>query len=132
MCVFCKIANNEVPAYTIYEDDDFIAFLDISQATIGHTLIVPKKHYPNIYSLDDVIAGKLGKLSVLLANHLKEKLKTDHMNIITNAGELAGQTVNHFHLHLIPRYINDGMIFKFNRNELSEKEFKKLHNLLKK
>ncbi|MDD4076588.1 MAG: HIT domain-containing protein [Bacilli bacterium] len=126
MCVFCRIANGEIPAYKIYEDKDFIAFLDISQATIGHTLIVTKEHFDNIFTLNANLAEHMGKLIVQLANHLNSVLKTENINLVNNSGALAGQTINHFHLHLIPRYKNDGITIKFNKNKLSPADFKDL------
>ena len=131
MCVFCKIVSGEIPAYKIYEDEFFIAFLDISQATIGHTLIVTKQHFENIFALNTDLAGKLGKLTIQLADHLKRVLKIENINLINNSGILAGQTVYHFHLHLIPRYENDGMLIKFNQNNLSSEKLNDLFTKLK-
>ena len=105
MCIFCKIAKGEIPCYKIYEDNDFLAFLDLSQATKGHTLIIPKKHYDNIFSLDEKIDIMLPVVTV--AKALKKSLKIDNINMINNNGPLAVQTINHFHIHLIPRYDND-------------------------
>lgn len=110
MCLFCKIINNEIPSYKIYEDDDFLAFLDISQATVGHTLIVPKKHCANIFCLDDEIAQKIFVIVKKVSLILKEKLGISDINIINNSGSLAGQTIEHFHIHLIPRYSNDDFV----------------------
>lgn len=107
MCLFCKIVNNEIPSYKIYEDDDFLAFLDISQATIGHTLIVPKKHFANIFCLDDDACSKMLVVVKKVSLILKEKLGINDLNILNNSGSLAGQTIDHFHIHLIPRYSND-------------------------
>ncbi|HOA78097.1 MAG: HIT family protein [Bacilli bacterium] len=126
MCVFCKIVNGDIPSHKIYEDDDFIAILDIAQSTIGHALIITKKHYDNVFALPEETAGKLGALAVKLANHINGVLGAGNMNLLNNAGPLAGQTVNHFHLHLIPRYENDGMIIKFDNNKLTEAEFNDL------
>ena len=96
MCVFCKIINNEIPCYKVYEDDQVIAFLDISQVTHGHTLVVPKKHYENIFVLDEAIAGELYKAVVKVSNILKKGLNLTDLNIINNNGPVAGQTVNHY------------------------------------
>ena len=109
MCLFCKIINKEIPCYKVYEDDDFLAFLDISQATVGHTLVIPKKHYANIFELDDETASKLLIVVKNVANLLKNKLNLSAVNILNNSGELAGQTVHHLHIHIIPRYENDGV-----------------------
>lgn len=109
MCLFCKIINNEIPSYKIYEDEKFLAFLDISQATVGHTLIVPKKHYANIFELDDEAAQEILLVVKKVSLLLKEKLGISDVNIINNSGKLAGQTVDHFHIHIVPRYPNDDL-----------------------
>ncbi|MDD3171953.1 MAG: HIT family protein [Bacilli bacterium] len=121
MCVFCKIANGEIPSYKIYEDDDFLAFLDISQATIGHTLVIPKKHYDSIFDLEE--ETKIFNLVILLAKAIKKALNIDNVNILNNNGPLAGQSVNHFHIHIIPRYENDSVNFSFPKNELEKDTF---------
>lgn len=106
-CIFCKILNNEIPSKKIYEDDDFLAMLDIAPATKGHVLVVPKEHANTMSDLSD---DKLSKILVL-AKKIVEAMKKVHgftdYNIIQNNGPLAGQTVAHYHLHLIPRYSVD-------------------------
>jgi histidine triad (HIT) family protein len=126
MCVFCRIVKGEIPSYQIYEDQDFLAFLDISQATIGHTLIIPKQHFENIFVLEEDLAGKLMEVVLKISKKLKEALGIEAMNLLNNNGELAGQSVNHFHIHLIPRYENDGLLLKFSTNQLSNEEFQNL------
>ena len=111
MCIFCKIINKEIPSYTIYENDFVTCFLDISQATKGHTLIVPKKHIQDIFSLEKKEAEEIMKAAVIVANLLKEKLGIKDINLLNNSGQLAGQTVMHFHLHVLPRYGNDEIDF---------------------
>ncbi len=103
-CIFCKIINKEIPSVTIYEDDIIIGFLDISQTTKGHTLIIPKKHYENIYEIDEDTLAYIYKKVPKIACALKTAFKAKGMNVVNNNGELAGQTVFHFHVHLIPRY----------------------------
>lgn len=103
-CIFCKIANKEIPGKVIYEDDVCLAFLDLSQVTNGHTLIIPKKHFDNFLVVDDETLSHMIKVARKLGNTLCEKLHAKGMNILSNANEVAGQTVKHFHLHLIPRY----------------------------
>lgn len=133
MCIFCKIIDKEIPCYKIYEDNDFLAFLDISQATIGHTLVVPKKHYSNIFELND--NSSIMNVVIKVAKALKDSLGIDDLNIVNNNGPLAGQTVNHFHIHLIPRYEGDKVSLIFGENKLSSDEFdslvKKITNKLK-
>ena len=126
MCIFCKIINGEIPCYKVYEDENFLAFLDISQTTIGHTLVVPKKHYENIFELPEDC--DIFKVVIRIANSLKSALNISDINILNNNGILAGQTVNHYHIHLIPRYENDNFNISFPQNNLSQDEFKLLLN----
>ena len=107
-CIFCKLANGDIPTNTIYEDDDFRVFLDASPATKGHCLIVPKEHFDNLADLDDTVASKVLPLAKKIMKLLSDKLGWDGFNLVQNNGEVAGQTVFHFHMHLIPRYKNDG------------------------
>lgn len=106
-CIFCKLANGDIPTNNVYEDDTFTVIMDASPATKGHCLILPKDHYANIYELDEEVAGKAFKLAKKLATMMTEKLDCDGFNIVQNNGETAGQTVFHFHMHLIPRYKDD-------------------------
>ena len=106
-CIFCKIIAGEIPSNTIYEDDTFKVVLDASPASKGHALILPKKHYADIYDIDEEVAGKAMKLAKKLAGHMTEVLGCDGFNILQNNHEVAGQTVFHFHMHLIPRYEGD-------------------------
>ena len=106
-CIFCKIANGEIPSSTIYEDDMFRVILDLSPATKGHALIIPKNHMANIFEMDESTAGKAFVLASRIAKAMKEALHCDGLNIVQNNGEIAGQTVFHFHMHIIPRYEGD-------------------------
>ena len=103
-CIFCKIINIEIPGKIVYEDDVCLAFLDLSQVTDGHTLIVPKSHSDNLLEADDEVIAHMLKVAKKLGNQLVEKLNAKGMNVLTNINETAGQTVKHFHIHLIPRY----------------------------
>ena len=103
-CIFCKIVEGRIPSATIYEDQDFKVILDISPASKGHALILPKEHYADIYELPEELAAKAMVLAKKLAGNMTEKLHCDGFNLVQNNGEVAGQTVFHFHLHLIPRY----------------------------
>lgn len=107
-CIFCKLANGDIPTNSIYEDSDFRVFLDAAPATKGHCLIVPKEHYNDLYELDDAVASKVLPLAKKMMKLLKEKLNWDGFNIMQNNGEIAGQSVFHYHMHLIPRYKGDG------------------------
>ena len=102
-CIFCRIANGEIPSATLYEDDDFRVILDLGPASKGHALILPKSHAANIYELPDELAGKAMVLAKKMAGRMTEALECDGFNIVQNNGEVAGQTVFHFHMHLIPR-----------------------------
>ena len=103
-CIFCRIIEGEIPSNTVYEDDLFRVILDVNPASKGHALILPKEHYANLYEIDDEVAGAAMKLAKKLAKHMTEKLNCDGFNILQNNGEIAGRTVFHFHIHLIPRY----------------------------
>lgn len=103
-CIFCRIIGGEIPSNTIYEDEEFKVILDASPASKGHALILPKEHYADIYEIDAEVAGRAMKLAKKLVMHMTEVLNCDGFNILQNNHEVAGQTVFHFHMHLIPRY----------------------------
>ena len=103
-CIFCKLANGEIPTNGIYEDDDFKVILDAQPASKGHALILPKAHAANLFELEEDTAKKVLPLAAKIGSHMKEVLQCDGLNVIQNNGEVAGQTVFHFHMHLIPRY----------------------------
>ena len=107
-CIFCKIANGDIPSSTIYEDDSFRVILDLSPATKGHALILPKQHMSDIFEMDETTASKIFVLASRIAKAMKQTLNCDGLNMVQNNGAVAGQTVFHFHMHLIPRYNNDG------------------------
>jgi len=107
-CIFCKIVNGEIPSRQVYEDELFRVIMDVSPATKGHVLILTKKHYRNIFDLADLEASRLLVLAKRIAVAMKEGLACDGINIIQNNEAVAGQSVFHFHLHIIPRYENDG------------------------
>lgn len=109
-CIFCKIANGVIPSHTLYEDENFRVIFDIAPVSKGHALILPKKHYDNIYELDEEMASKVFVLAKKMAAAMTKALNCDGFNVIQNNGEDAGQTVFHFHMHLIPRYKNDHAI----------------------
>lgn len=107
-CIFCKIANGEISSKTLYEDEEFRVILDLGPATRGHALILPKEHAANLYELPDNIAADALVLGKKMAKRMRDKLRCDGLNLVQNNGEAAGQTVEHFHIHLIPRYSGDG------------------------
>lgn len=125
-CIFCKIAGGEIPSTTIYENEEFRVFFDINPASKGHCLIVPKEHYSNIFEIDPEVAGRLFSLACAVAKGLKQELDCEGMNIVQNNGEIAGQTVFHFHLHLIPRYTGDTVNVKWVPGEADMEELAEL------
>jgi len=131
-CIFCKLANGDIPTNVVYEDSDFTVIMDAAPATKGHCLILPKDHYANIYELDDEVAGKAFKLAKKMAKDMTEKLGCDGFNIVQNNGEAAGQTVFHFHMHLIPRYEGDNANILWEPTHPSEDEQKKILDTLTK
>lgn len=106
-CIFCKIINGEIPSTKIYEDDDVVAFLDISQTTAGHALVVPKNHYDNFLSTPQEIMHKVMDVAQRIGQADMLALGAKGVNILTNVNKEAGQSVYHFHVHVIPRYISD-------------------------
>ena len=129
-CIFCKLAAGDIPTNTIYEDDSFRAILDNGPATRGHTLIIPKDHSEDLFSLpDDTAAGAI-KLAKKIADRMKEKLSCDGVNLVQNNGTAAGQTVMHFHLHVIPRYTNDGQHILWKPTEPSTEELRQVREEL--
>ena len=119
-CIFCKIANGEIPSRTLYEDEDFRVIMDLAPATKGHSLIMPKNHYKNIYEIADDTAAKVFPLAKKMAALMTEKLGADGFNIVQNNNEVAGQTVFHFHVHLIPRYNNDNQSLVMKPQEMTD------------
>ena len=119
-CIFCKIIAGEIPARTIYEDEDFKVILDANPASKGHALIIPKEHYANLYELEESLAGKAMILAKKMVAKMTDVLGCDGYNLVQNNGECAGQTVFHFHLHLIPRYKDDRVGLGWKLNELTE------------
>ena len=114
-CIFCKIIEGSIPSHKIYEDENVLAFLDITQTTKGHTLVIPKKHIRNIYDLDEETASNLFKVVPKIAKALKLAFNPIGLNIVNN-NEQPLQEVFHYHIHLIPRYENDGVIIKSDNN----------------
>ena len=132
-CIFCKIVNGEIPSYKIYEDENVLAFLDITQGTKGHTLIIPKKHVKNVYELDEETIINVFRVVPKIANALKKAFNPIGLNIINN-NDNPLQSVFHFHIHLIPRYENDGMVLSTinNYGKFNPEHFKTLISTIKK
>lgn len=125
-CIFCKIANGEIPSKTIYEDERFRVILDLGPATKGHALILPKDHYADLFALPEETAAEAMKLAKKLGAQMKEKLGADGFNLVQNNGECAGQTVFHFHLHLIPRFKEDGQKIGWKPGKPSQEELEEI------
>lgn len=119
-CIFCKIAAGEIPSTTLYEDDDFRVILDLGPASKGHALILPKEHYRNLYDIDDETLAKAALLAKKMVKKLTDVLGCDGYNVVQNNEPCAGQTVFHFHIHLIPRYEGDKVGLGWHVGELTD------------
>ena len=121
-CIFCKLANGDIPTNSIYEDDEFKVILDASPATKGHALILPKNHFANLLEADDDVLAKALPLAKKIGNKMMKELGCDGINIIQNNGEAAGQTVHHLHVHVIPRFAGDGASKEWEHQSFSDAE----------
>ena len=125
-CIFCKIVNGEIPSYTVYQDDDTLAFLDINPNTQGHTLVIPKKHAANITDMDDKDIASVFRTVRKVVSGLQAAINPEGFNLVVNHGEMAGQVIHHFHCHVIPRNTGDGIEYNFEGIILSQEEFQEL------
>lgn len=125
-CVFCKILDGVIPSVKLYEDEEFVIILDIGPAAFGHALIIPKDHYANLYEMPEELLGKVMSLAKVWGEKLVKALKADGLNLVQNNGLAAGQTVFHYHLHLIPRYERDRVGELWTPGSLSEEQKKEL------
>ncbi|MGJ9382946.1 HIT family protein [Salipaludibacillus neizhouensis] len=126
-CIFCKIVAGEIPSAKVYEDDEVYAFLDLSQVTKGHTLVIPKSHEKNVYELKEETASNLFRAVPKVANAIKASFDPIGLNMLNNNGEAAGQSVFHFHIHLLPRYGKGdgfGAVWHDHSSEYSEQALK--------
>ena len=132
-CIFCKIAAGEIPSATLYEDEEFRVILDLGPASKGHALILPKQHYANLYELPDELAEKVIRLAKKMVIAMTKALQCDGFNVVQNNGEAAGQTVFHFHMHLIPRYLNakNNDILNWSHETFSPEEMAEIRDSLK-
>ncbi len=118
MCIFCDIIDHKIPSSVVYEDDQVLAILDISQVTRGHTIVMPKVHTPNVLEADEETVKTVFSAAARVAKLLKEKTGASGVNLLNNCGESAGQTVDHLHVHVIPRYgASDAIQIAFNPSE---------------
>lgn len=128
-CIFCKIVNGEIPCAKIYENEHVLAFLDISQVTKGHTLVIPKIHKENVFELTPEIAKNIFAAVPAIANSIKKEFEPIGLNVVNNNGEEAGQSVFHFHMHLLPRYGQGdgfGAVWKTHTDEYSSEDLKNI------
>ena len=129
-CIFCKLANGVIPTNSLYEDDVVKVIFDAGPASLGHVLILPKEHFDNVYALDDDTAAHVFQVAVKVAKALKEGLNLEGLNIVQNNGEIAGQTVFHFHMHIIPRYKGDTVNVGWKPGEVTDEEIEKIKSLV--
>ncbi len=128
-CIFCSIINGDIPAAKVYEDEHVLAFLDISQVTKGHALVIPKVHQKDVFELTPEVASHLFSVVPKIAQALKKTFTPEGLNIVNNNGEIAGQTVFHYHLHLMPRYGKGdgyGAVWKDHSSQYSGEDLQKL------
>ena len=121
-CIFCKLANGDIPVNALYEDDVLKVIFDAGPATRGHVLIIPKNHFDNIYDLDDATAAHVAQTAVQIAKAMNKALGYEGLNVVQNNGLAAGQTVFHYHVHMIPRYKNDEVQVTWKQHEISADE----------
>lgn len=131
-CIFCKIANGEIPSATVYEDDDFRVILDLGPASKGHSLILPKNHYKDLCEADPAVTTKILPLAGKIGSAMKAGLGASGFNVVQNNGTSAGQTVFHLHVHVIPRYEGGPEMVTWNPGEVDQKELAETAEILKK
>ncbi len=129
-CIFCRIANGEIPSRTLFEDDQFRVILDLGPAARGHALILSKEHYDDLFGIPEDTAADAMRLAKRMAAKIAGALSADGFNLVQNNGEAAGQTVRHFHMHLIPRYRGDGQTIGWTPGEPSAEELDETLKLL--
>ena len=130
-CIFCKLAGGDIPTMTLFEDDDFCVIYDAGPAAIGHALILPKDHYANVFEIPDELQAKAYVLAKKMAGILTEVFECDGINILQNNNEAAGQTVFHFHIHLIPRYTGEKAFLTWTPGEQNKDILEKSLTLIK-
>ena len=131
-CLFCKIANGYLPSHKVYEDDICIAFLDVNPTSKGHTLVLPKKHNLNYLKYEKNILNHVLDVAQAVGQNMITNLGASGINIISNVGKDAGQSVMHFHVHVIPRYSSDGLNLSFKPKQITDGELLKICDSLKK
>lgn len=129
-CIFCKIANGEIPSRKLYEDENFVVIMDLNPATKGHSLVIPKQHYADLYEMPEALCGEAMKLAKKMAVKMTKALHADGFNLMQNNGEVSGQTVFHFHLHLIPRYKEDAGCLTWTPHTVSAEELDNVKQMI--
>lgn len=129
-CIFCKIIAGEIPSQCLYEDEQFKVILDVGPASRGHALILPKDHYANLYELPEEEAAGAIRLAKRMMRQMTDKLQCDGFQLLQNNGEAAGQTVFHFHMHLIPRYKGEKEILSYVSGKPDQEELTKLREII--
>lgn len=117
-CLFCKIVRGELHPVKVYEDQDVLSIMDLYPATPGHILILPKQHVENIYTLTDGLGSRIMRIAIKISQAVKSQLSPDGLNLIQSNGPAAGQTIPHFHLHIVPRYKNDAVSLSFGHSSM--------------
>jgi len=130
-CIFCSIVEGSIPAFVVYQDSYYLAIMDRYPSAKGHVLILPKRHVADIYGLSHDESAAILPLAQKIAAKMQDVLGMDGLNLIQNNGKAAGQVVDHFHLHLVPRYENDGVIIKGSPTGQSLEELEQMAGLLK-
>jgi len=131
-CIFCKIALGQIPCYKVYEDELSIAFLDINPTSRGHTLVLPKEHVESFVTCPKELLNHLMDVAQLVAQAQIKELGATGVNILSNVGKAAGQSVLHFHIHVIPRYENDGLKLAFPPRQIEDRELLQIQDSIKK
>jgi len=130
-CIFCKIVKGELPSYKVYEDEDILVILDRFPSNLGECLVITKKHYESLFDLDPALGTKIFDLSQRVAVKIKETYNIDGLNLLQNNGASAGQQINHFHIHVMPRYDLDGIVMQGKPIDPTETEFNEVAAKLK-
>ena len=130
-CLFCKIVRGEIPSYKIYEDEELLVILDRFPRNAGECLVITKEHFDSLFDLNPALGAKIFEISRRTALKIKETYPIDGLNLLQNNGESAGQQIDHFHLHVMPRYESDSIVIKGKALDPSEEEFEEAAEKLK-
>ncbi len=129
-CIFCKIINGDIPSRKIYEDENFVVMMDVSPASKGHSLLLPKEHYANLFEMPEELCEEVLKVAQKVAKQMVVALHADGINLLQNNGAAAGQTVFHYHMHLIPRYEGEEQMLTWEPQSYSAEEMNKIQTTI--